>query len=71
MTEINRKRDPYFKFKGWMVENQISQQQLADILHMNRTQLNQRLNGTGADFTLDEIRKIKEVFQIKTDEFFL
>ena len=54
-----------------MVENQISQQELADLLHLSRTNLNKRLNGSGADFTLDELRKIKEVYQINTDEFFL
>ena len=71
MTNVNKERDPYHKFKGWMVENQISQQELADLLHLSRTNLNKRLNGSGADFSLDELRKIKEVYQINTDEFFL
>ena len=71
MTNVKKERDPYHKFKGWMVENQIIQQELADLLHLSRTNLNKRLNGSGADFSLDELRKIKEVYQINTDEFFL
>lgn len=66
-----RIRKPYHKFKGWMKENQISQQELADLLHINRSKVNTRLNGRGADFSLNEIRKIKAEYNINTDDFFL
>jgi predicted XRE-type DNA-binding protein len=71
MEDTERIREPYHKFKSWMRENYITQKELADLLHVDRAKINTRLNGTGADFTLDEIRMIKETYKINTDEFFL
>lgn len=61
----------YRKFKGFMVEHGISQQELADLLQLSRTQINLILNGSrGADFKARHIALICRTYGISADEYF-
>jgi predicted XRE-type DNA-binding protein len=68
--KMKEKRQPYHEFKQFLKENKIRQHELADLLHLSRTNLNLKLNGKGADFSLDEIRMIKKLYGISSDDFF-
>lgn len=68
---VNRRRQPYTKFKAWMQENGIRQDELAEIIGKSRNVVNQKLNGTGGDFTMEEVRKICQYFKISADTFFI
>ncbi len=71
MENINRRHEPYVKFKAFLVENGIKQSELANILGKSVSALNQNINGTGGDFNLDELRLISYTYNISIDEFFI
>ncbi|MGG4007302.1 hypothetical protein ABEV57_19275 [Bacillus licheniformis] len=56
MKDIKRRHTPYSKFKAFLVENNIHQREVAEMLGKSVSALNQNLNGTGGDFSLDELR---------------
>ncbi|WP_237389446.1 XRE family transcriptional regulator [Companilactobacillus zhachilii] len=45
-----KRRPTYNGLKGWMVANNISQNEMAKVLNATPNYINKRLNGTGADF---------------------
>ncbi len=53
-----------------MVENNIRQRELAEILNLSVSNLNQKLNGTGGDFSASEIKAICQHFKISADRYF-
>lgn len=57
------------KFKAWLVENGISQKDLAEFLGITVVSVNRKLNGS-EDFTIKQIRAICEKYGISADEFF-
>jgi len=71
MQKVKRRHAPYTKFKAFLVENNINQREVAELLGKSPSALNQKLNGTGGDFSISEIRIICEHFKISADEFFL
>lgn len=71
MKLINRRHEPYNKFKAFLVENGIKQEEVAKLLKKSKSAFNQNLNGTGGDFNLDELRIIKLTYNISIDKFFL
>jgi len=58
MEVTNRRRPPYKELRMWMVEKDIKSKDFADLLNLTDSQVSQRLNGTGADFKLEEIRTL-------------
>ena len=58
------------KFKAWLVENGISQKDLAEFLGITVVSVNRKLNGS-EDFTIKQIRAICEKYGISEDEFFI
>ncbi|MCI1699434.1 helix-turn-helix domain-containing protein [Liquorilactobacillus nagelii] len=64
------KREPYRMLKAWLVENDISQSELADVLGTTPNYLNKKINGTGPDFRLSEVRKINTSLGIPINIFF-
>lgn len=66
-----RRHEPYTKFKAFLVENGIKQQELAKALGKSVSALNQNINGTGGDFNLTELRNISSMYGISIDEFFI
>lgn len=65
------KNKGYSKLKGYLVEKNISQQEVAELLEINRSTLNSKLNRNKADFTIDEVRKISIKYNLDLNEFFL
>lgn len=61
----------YFKLKGFFVENNISQQEIAELLGINRSTLNSKLNRNKADFTMEEARLISKTYNLDMNKFFL
>ena len=58
------------KFKAWMVQNKIPQQEIADLLEISLQMTNAKINGR-EDFTLSQVKKICKRYQISSDEFFV
>lgn len=58
------------KFKAWLVENQISQAEVAKVLGITRPLTNAKLNGR-EDFTLSQVKTLCEHYGISADDFFV
>lgn len=61
----------YAKLKGYLVEHGIKQQEVADLLGLDRSTLNVKLNRNNADFTLLEVRVLCRTYGLDANEFFL
>lgn len=61
----------YAKLKGFFVEHGIRLQEVADLLHINRSTLSSKINRNRADFTLREARKLCKTYELDANEFFL
>lgn len=70
MKNIKRRHEPYTKFKNYLDENDIKQQDIAELLEKSVSAVNQNLNGTGGDFSVSEIRKICLKYRISSDVYF-
>ena len=66
-----RKRPPYKEFIAWMIVNDVKRQDLQDLLGVTSATLSHRLNGTGADFTMEEVRTIINKYGEEVSSFFL
>lgn len=62
---------PYSKLKAWMSENGVRQKDMAELLGVGISAINQKLNATGGDFSMAEVRKICEHYRISADSFFV
>ncbi|KTT82690.1 hypothetical protein RSA37_11665 [Mammaliicoccus sciuri] len=63
----------YPKFKKYMSDNNISQQEIALLLGYSREKVNSILNGTsryGTDFTGKDFKLIHETYGINVNEYF-
>lgn len=70
MASVNRRREPYHSIKNYLDINRIKQSELADVLGKSPSDINKRLNGTGADFALTEARILNGKFGIPIAYFF-
>lgn len=70
-VNVVRRHEPYTKFKAYLDEKNIKQSEVARLIGKSKTALNQKLNGTGGDFSISEIRIICNEFNISCDEFFV
>lgn len=71
MGIVKRRHKPYTKFKALLEERGIKQYEFAEQLGKSTSALNQNLNGTGGDFSLEEVRFICSKLKISADDFFL
>lgn len=65
-----RRRPIYSGLKGWMVANNISQNEMAKVLNSTPNNINKKLNGTGSDFKLSEARELYEKLGTPAAYFF-
>ncbi|MDF7627088.1 helix-turn-helix transcriptional regulator [Leuconostocaceae bacterium ESL0723] len=65
-----RVRPPYYELKQWLSDRQISQIDLAKTLGTTSNYINKKINGTGADFRLSEVRLLVAEYGIPVDLFF-
>jgi hypothetical protein len=70
IQNLNRRRHPYSKLKGFFVEKGVSQKEVAVYLSKSQSALNQNLNGTGGDFSLSEARSLINKYNIPPHYFF-
>lgn len=57
-----RRRPPYKEFRAWMLMHEVKSKDLADLLDISEVMVSQRLNGTGSDFRLEEIRTMVDEY---------
>lgn len=69
--EHKRKRPPYREFMSWMIINDVSRSEIKDLLGLTDATLSHRLNGTGADFSIEEIRMLLNEYGNGLVDFFL
>jgi len=65
-----KRRKSYKKFKKFLSINNIKQKELAQKLGKSHSFINNVLNGRGSEFTLDDFRRIRCLFEIKINEYF-
>ena len=65
------KHPAYTKFKCWMTENGVTNEDIGKIIGKSRFGVSQRINGTGPDFSAEEVRKICLRYGISADAFFV
>ncbi|MEH6945047.1 helix-turn-helix transcriptional regulator [Bacillus sp. JJ722] len=67
---ISRRHLPYNKIKSFLVEHNISQKEVGLLIQKSPSAVNQKLNGTGSDFSLEEARLMASYFGIPRAYFF-
>lgn len=60
----------YEKFKMFLAVNNIKQKDFAEKLGKSEAFINNALNGRGAEFTLEDFRRIRCLYEIKISEYF-
>ncbi|MBY9077246.1 XRE family transcriptional regulator [Paenibacillus sp. HN-1] len=68
--KISRRRQPYSKIKVYLYQNNIPQVEVGVAIGKTSSAINQKLNGTGGDFSLNEARALCEKFGIPKEFFF-
>ena len=58
------------KFKAWLIEHKIRQEEVARVLGISRELVNAKLNGR-QEFTLTQVRRLCEYYKISADDFFV
>lgn len=60
---------PYSKFKGWLRGNDLTYQDVAELLGLSVATISAKINGQ-SDFSLSEIKELKNHFHLDSDIFF-
>ena len=58
------------KFKGFCAENRIKQTDIAELLGIDVSNVNQKMNGK-QPFTLEQVKKLCVKYSISADEYFI
>lgn len=69
-TLDTRNREPYKKIKAFLIENDIKHKDVAVLLNVKPNTISKKLNGFGADFTLEEAKLMHIQLGIPTAYFF-
>lgn len=67
----DRKREPYRSFMAWMLVNNVSRKEIQSLLNIKASTLSRRLQGTGPDFTIKEVRTLVSKYGEEVSQFFL
>lgn len=59
-----------YKFKGYCVENGIKQKELAELLDLSISVVNQKMNGR-LDWTLEQVKTLCKHYGISADIYFV
>lgn len=60
----------YLKLKQFMLEKNIKNKDMAKTLGVNKSVFSKKINMKGSDFTLDEVRKLCEAYQLDGNKYF-
>lgn len=66
---MKKVHEPYDDFKGWLRSNRLTYSDLAVLLGLNEATISLKINGQ-SDFSLSEIQRIKNTYNLKSDIFF-
>lgn len=69
-TLDTRNRQPYKKIKAFLIENDIKHKDVAKLLEVKPNTISKKLNGFGADFTLEEAKLMHTKFGVPIAYFF-
>ena len=64
-------RTPYSKFQAFCRRERITLDEIGELLGMDKSMVSKLMNGTGADFSADDVRKICLHYGISADVFFV
>lgn len=67
---MNRKRDPYYRIKAFLVEHDIKQNEVAALFNVKANTISKKLNGFGGDFTLSEAKTMHQELGVPVAYFF-
>ena len=65
------KKVKYIELKKFILEKNMKQQELANILGIDRSTFNSKLNSNEAEFTLQEVRILCKKYNLDANKFFL
>ncbi len=65
------KHEPYTKLRAWMKENGVTSADFGELIGISAYNVNCRINGTGADFRVEEVRIICVHYGISADKYFV
>lgn len=68
--KTERKRLPYNEFKQYLQEEHIPQAYIGKLLNLKTAAVNQKINGTGGDFTVGEVKIICNDLKISAQKYF-
>lgn len=61
---------PDLRFKGYCAEHNIRQTEISNLLGINQSNTNEKMNGK-QNWTLDQIRTLCEHYKISADDYFI
>jgi len=61
----------YLELKKFFLSKNIKQYEIADLLGIDRSTFNSKLNSSSADFTLSEVRILCQKFNLDANKYFL
>lgn len=61
----------YLELKKFFLSKNIKQYEIADLLGIDRSTFNSKLNSNSADFTLSEVRILCKKFNLDANKYFL
>lgn len=70
LKERGLSMEKLMKFKGFCAENGIKQMELAKLLEITPANMSEKMNGK-QPFTLMQVKKICETYEISADEYFI
>ena len=65
------KKVKYIELKKFILEKNMKQQELANLLGIDRSTFNSKLNSNEAEFTLQEMRILCKKYDLDANKFFL
>lgn len=68
---MSNTRNGYMKLKAFLAENGIKQKEVAEMLDITQTSFSCKINRNGQDFTMDEVRKLCNEYNLDPNEIFL
>ena len=68
---MENKKQPFYKFKGFLAENGIKQKDVALAIGMSDVSFSQKINRSGSSFSIEEVGAICDLLKISADDFFL
>lgn len=71
MSQLDtRNRQPYKKIKAFLIENELSHKDVAEVLDIKPNTVSKKLNGFGGDFSLEDAKLMHTELGVPIAYFF-